>query len=154
MSRSCFFFRVLQSSLFQIFCAGDLCQVSFSHLHGQFQCLHSEQTHQSHCMLVVILCHLVINLFIFHCKNVRASARMPCRDINRDRCSTYAAEDLRSPAENAVFCWMKADKSLRGLWENVYVWEFWDVHLLMTEFDCPEVTFCCWEDVKIQLLAN
>ena len=72
----------------------------------------------------------------------------------RDRCSTYAAEDLKNPAENAVFCWMKADKSLQGLWETVYVWEFWNVHLLTTEFDCPEVTLCGWQDVKVQLLIT
>ena len=24
----------------------------------------------------------------------------------------------------------------------------------MTEFDCPEVTLCCRQDVKIQLLTN
>ena len=26
--------------------------------------------------------------------------------------------------------------------------EFWNVRLLMTEFDCPEVTLCSWRDVK------
>ena len=26
--------------------------------------------------------------------------------------------------------------------------------LLMTEFDCPELTLCGWQDVKIQFLAN
>ena len=31
--------------------------------------------------------------------------------------------------------------------------EFWDVNLLMTltEFDCPAVTLCGWQDIKIQL---
>ena len=38
--------------------------------------------------------------------------------------------------------------------ERVYIWEvFWTVHLLMTEFDCSEVTLCGWHDVKIQLLT-
>ena len=31
---------------------------------------------------------------------------------------------------------------------------FWNVHLLVTEFDCSEVNLCGWEDVKIQLLTN
>ena len=36
-------------------------------------------------------------------------------------------------------------------WQRVYIWkEFWNVRLLMTEFDCPEVTG--WQDDKIQLL--
>ena len=29
---------------------------------------------------------------------------------------------------------------------------FLSVHLLMTEFDCPEVTLCGLQDIKIQLL--
>ena len=32
--------------------------------------------------------------------------------------------------------------------------EFWNVYLLMTEFDCPEMTLCGWQDVQIQLLTN
>ena len=32
--------------------------------------------------------------------------------------------------------------------------EFWNVHLLMTEFDCPEVTLCGWQVVKIQSVTN
>ena len=32
--------------------------------------------------------------------------------------------------------------------------KFWNVKLLMTELDCPEVTLCGWQDVKIQLLIN
>ena len=37
----------------------------------------------------------------------------------------------------------------KGLWD-----EFWNVHLLMAEFDCPEVTLCGWQDVKIQWLTQ
>ena len=29
---------------------------------------------------------------------------------------------------------------------------FWSVCLLMTKFDCPEMTLCSWQDVKIQKL--
>ena len=37
----------------------------------------------------------------------------------------------------------------------VHIWkEFRNVHLLMTEFVCPEVTPCSWRDVKIQLLTD
>ena len=32
--------------------------------------------------------------------------------------------------------------------------ELWNVHLIMTEFHCPEVTLCGWQDFKIQLLIN
>ena len=32
--------------------------------------------------------------------------------------------------------------------------EFWNVHLLMMEFDCPKVTLCGWQDIKIQWLTN
>ena len=40
-------------------------------------------------------------------------------------------------------------------WERVCIWEVLDcVCLLMTEFDCPEVTVCSWQDVKIQWLTN
>ena len=41
-------------------------------------------------------------------------------------------------------------------WGRVYLWDCWNVHLLMTEFDCPEVTMCsvCWQDIKIWLLSN
>ena len=40
-------------------------------------------------------------------------------------------------------------------WERVYIWEeFWNVNLLMTEIDCPEVTQCGWQGIKIQLLSN
>ena len=28
------------------------------------------------------------------------------------------------------------------------------MHLLRVEFDCPEVTLCGWQDVKIQLLTT
>ena len=27
--------------------------------------------------------------------------------------------------------------------------EFWNVHSLMTESDCPEMSLCGWQDVKI-----
>ena len=38
---------------------------------------------------------------------------------------------------------------------GVHTWkEFWNVHLLMTEFVHPEVTPCGWRDVKIQLLTD
>ena len=38
----------------------------------------------------------------------------------------------------------------RGL---IYMWEeFRNVYLLWSEFDCPEVTLCGWQDIKIQLL--
>ena len=38
------------------------------------------------------------------------------------------------------------------MWEKVYKWEeFLYMNLLMTEFECPEVTLCGWQDVKIQL---
>ena len=40
-------------------------------------------------------------------------------------------------------------------WQKVYMWqEFWNMHWLTTEFDCPEVTLCSWQDSKIQLLIN
>ena len=40
-------------------------------------------------------------------------------------------------------------------WKRAYIWEeFWNVHLRMTEFDCPEVTLPSWQDVKIQLLSE
>ena len=40
-------------------------------------------------------------------------------------------------------------------WGKFYVWEeIWNVNLLMTEFDCPEVILCGWQDVKIQLLTH
>ena len=29
--------------------------------------------------------------------------------------------------------------------------EFWNAYLLITKFDCPHVTLCSWQDVKIQL---
>ena len=32
--------------------------------------------------------------------------------------------------------------------------KFWNMTLLTAEFDCPEVTLCSWQDVKIQSLAN
>ena len=36
-----------------------------------------------------------------------------------------------------------------------YIWEeFWNVHLLMIEFRCPEVTLYDWQDVKIWSLNN
>ena len=36
----------------------------------------------------------------------------------------------------------------------IYIYErFWSVYLLMMEFDCPEVTLCGWQDVKLQLLT-
>ena len=36
-----------------------------------------------------------------------------------------------------------------------YIWEaFWNVHLLMIEFSCAEVTLYDWRDVKIWLLNN
>ena len=39
--------------------------------------------------------------------------------------------------------------------ESVCIWEeFWNVYLLITKFDCPEVTLCGWRDVKIQLLTR
>ena len=40
-------------------------------------------------------------------------------------------------------------------WEKGwYIWEkFWNVHLFMTEFDCPGVTLWSWQDVKIKLLT-
>ena len=41
--------------------------------------------------------------------------------------------------------------------KKVCVWdqkEFSNVHLLMTAFDCPEVTLCSGQDVKIQVLAD
>ena len=39
-------------------------------------------------------------------------------------------------------------------WEKVYIWEeFRNVHLLMTLFDCPEVTLSDWRGDKIQLLT-
>ena len=31
---------------------------------------------------------------------------------------------------------------------------FWIVNLLVTQLDCPEVTLCGWQDVRIQLLTN
>ena len=39
------------------------------------------------------------------------------------------------------------DRGLTYMWE-----EFRHVYLLMTKFDCPEVTLCGWQDIKIQLL--
>ena len=30
--------------------------------------------------------------------------------------------------------------------------EFWNGHLFMMEFDCPEVTLCDWQDINIQLI--
>ena len=40
-------------------------------------------------------------------------------------------------------------------WQKVYIWqEFWNMRWLTTEFDCPEVTLCSWQDSKIQLLIN
>jgi len=43
----------------------------------------------------------------------------------------------------------------RLTWGRVYAWEeFWNVHLLMTEFDCTEVTLCGWQDIIMQLLTN
>ena len=40
-------------------------------------------------------------------------------------------------------------------WKKTCICEkFSNVHLLMTEFNCPEVTLCSWKDVKIQLLPN
>ena len=40
-------------------------------------------------------------------------------------------------------------------WGKVCVWEeFWNVNLFMTEFDCPEVIQCGWQDVKIHLLIH
>ena len=39
--------------------------------------------------------------------------------------------------------------------ERVFLWEeFWNVHLLMLEFDCPEVTLCGWQNIQIQLLTT
>ena len=40
------------------------------------------------------------------------------------------------------------------LLENGINVEIINVQLLMTEFDCPEMTLGNWQDVKIQLLAN
>ena len=31
---------------------------------------------------------------------------------------------------------------------------FCSVRLFVTEFDCPDVTLCGWQDVKIQLLTS
>ena len=31
---------------------------------------------------------------------------------------------------------------------------FWNVHLLMIEFDCPGVTLCSWQGIQIQLLTD
>ena len=41
-------------------------------------------------------------------------------------------------------------------WWKVYIdiEEFWNAHLLVTEFDCPEVTLCDWQDIKSQLLTS
>ena len=41
------------------------------------------------------------------------------------------------------------EKGFINIWE-----EFWSVHLLVIEFDCPEVTPRGWVDVKIQLQIN
>ena len=39
-------------------------------------------------------------------------------------------------------------------WERGHIYErFWSVCLIMMEFDCPEVTLCGWQDVKLQLLS-
>ena len=43
-------------------------------------------------------------------------------------------------------------------WERVDIYiygkSFWIVHLLLTEFDRPEVTLCGWQDVQIKWLTH
>ena len=55
------------------------------------------------------------------------------------------------PCIHVLFCLCR-DLFCGLTWENIYEM-FLSVHLLMTEFDCPEVTLCSWQDVKIQLLT-
>ena len=41
------------------------------------------------------------------------------------------------------------------LWLMSGSFEFWNVNLLIvTDFGCPEVNLCGWQDLKIQLLTN
>ena len=45
----------------------------------------------------------------------------------------------------SLFCICAGVDFVDFTWEKVYfsIWkEFWNLHLLMTEFDCPEVTLC------------
>ena len=44
-------------------------------------------------------------------------------------------------------------------WHMTRLWfyiceEFWNVYLLITEFDCPDMTMCIWQDIKIELLTD
>ena len=48
-----------------------------------------------------------------------------------------------------MFVYGQLGKSLHIIWK-----ELLNVYLLMTELDCLELTFCGWQDVKIQLFLK
>ena len=68
-------------------------------------------------------------------------------DVCVDRCMMFVYTEV---CFVSCFC---LDCCCGLSWERIYnIWEeFWNMHLLTMQFDCPEVTLCsCWA-VKIQL---
>ena len=49
--------------------------------------------------------------------------------------------------------WIDLEKSLGYIWQCEKSFEMC-INLLMTEFGHAEVTWCSWQDVKIQLLTS
>ena len=69
-------------------------------------------------------------------------------------CPSLMCSFYRGNIEGTNFLCLHKDWFYRLTWQKIYMWDvFWNVHLLMTEFDSPEETLCGWQDVKIQLLT-